>query len=325
LVKLTAGWWPRGRGQSALAQQVDAARAWSTRPTLADVLTCASDAVTVSVSTCLVSKKHCRATASSATCQAVIADIEVVIALGLGKKTTGKVSRSEDFGQLVTTTIEHHRAVRQRERNRWLALGTIAGPLVFVSTWVILGITRSDYSMVRQSVSVLGVGSDGVFMDAAFVLGALLLLAGVYGVTQGMREYISSRRCLVCRVMFALPALGMLWAGVFNMNELVLHDIGAGLAFSAPVLAFAVAGTILRQVPAWQRVGNLLFLASPLTLAILIGLLTSASLSVLQSVHGGGIIGLWERALILEVFYWYVALGMRTLNLKPGMPAPNAV
>lgn len=235
------------------------------------------------------------------------------------------VSRCEDSRQPVTATIERRRAIKQRARTCWLALGTIAGPLVFVSACVILGIIRPGYSVVRQSVSVLGTGSHGLLMNAAFALGALLLLAGVYGVTQAMREYLSPRRCLICGIMLAMPELGMLWAGIFNMNERVLHDIGASLAFGTPVLAFAVVGTILRPVSPWRRVGNSLLLASPLTLAIYIGLLTSAPLYVLQSVRGGGVLGLWERALIIEVFAWYVILGLRTLSHKPETPASNPI
>jgi hypothetical protein len=126
-------------------------------------------------------------------------------------------------------------------------------------------------------------------------------------------------------VLLALPAIGMLWAGIFNMHWITLHNIGAGLAFTAPILAFLVAGIILRRSPRRRGIGDWLILASPLTVALLIGYLASAPLSALKSVDGGGTLGIWERVLILEVFLWYVILGWRALRDRREAGIPQSV
>lgn len=67
---------------------------------------------------------------------------------------------------------------------RWLALGAIAGPVLFTLAWVILGVlspgytawgTRiAPYSSLSQPISGLGLGPTAPFMNAAFVLRGLL-------------------------------------------------------------------------------------------------------------------------------------------------------
>lgn len=218
----------------------------------------------------------------------------------------------------MAATVESHTTARRDGSANWLALGAIAGPVLFILTWIILGFARPGYSVVRQSVSALGIGPHGGLMDTAFVVGALLIFAGIFGINQSVRASSDTRAGIrrLCMVLLALPAIGMLWAGIFNMHRITLHNIGAGLAFTAPILAFLVAGIVLRRSSGQRGIGDWLILASPLTVALLIGFFTSAPLSALKSVDGGGTLGIWERVLILEVFVWYVILGWRALHSR---------
>jgi len=227
-----------------------------------------------------------------------------------------KLFRIKSQGDWMAATVESRTTAKRDGSTNWLALGAIAGPVLFILAWIILGFARPGYSVVRQSVSALGIGPHGGLMNTAFVVGALLIFAGVFGINQSIRASSDTRTGIrrLCMVLLALPAIGMLWAGIFNMHWITLHNIGAGLAFTAPVLAFLVAGIILRRSPRRRGMGDWLILASPLTVALLIGFLTSAPLSALKSVDGGGTLGIWERVLILEVFWWYVILGWRALH-----------
>src|SRR6266508_2188525 len=84
------------------------------------------------------------------------------------------------------------------ETARWLALGAVAGPVLFTLAWFILGFLSPGYSLfgiqiapyspISQPISGLGLGPTGPFMNAAFVLSGLLLLAGVIGIFQGIGE-----------------------------------------------------------------------------------------------------------------------------------------
>src|SRR5918998_6019931 len=84
------------------------------------------------------------------------------------------------------------------EATRWLALGAVAGPAVFTLAWFILGFLSpgytifgtkiAPYSPISQPISGLGMGPTAPFMNAAFVLSGILLMAGVIGVFQTPNE-----------------------------------------------------------------------------------------------------------------------------------------
>src|SRR2546425_1876540 len=99
---------------------------------------------------------------------------------------------------LIGETFAKPAAQASPEATRWLALGAVAGPVLFTLAWFILGFLSPGYSIfgtviapyspISQPISGLGMGPTGPFMNAAFVLGGLLLLAGVVGTFQCIRE-----------------------------------------------------------------------------------------------------------------------------------------
>jgi hypothetical protein len=91
---------------------------------------------------------------------------------------------------------------RARNTARRLALGAVAGPALFTLAWLVLGFLSpgytlfgtliAPYSPISQPISGLGLGPTGAFMNTAFVLSGLLLLAGVVGIFRTVRP--SGRR-----------------------------------------------------------------------------------------------------------------------------------
>src|ERR1700676_5445488 len=81
---------------------------------------------------------------------------------------------------------------------RWVALGAVAGPVLFTLGWFVLGFvspgytmwgTRiAPYSVVSQPLSGLGLGPTGPFMNAVFMLSGLLMVVGAVGVFRSIRE-----------------------------------------------------------------------------------------------------------------------------------------
>src|SRR6266542_6662982 len=100
---------------------------------------------------------------------------------------------------------------------RWLALGDVAGPVLFTLAWFVLGFLSpgftifgtliAPYSPISAPISGLGLGPTAPFMNTAFVLGGLLLLAGVIGIVQGIRELAAVARWS-CTALLALTPLG---------------------------------------------------------------------------------------------------------------------
>lgn len=199
---------------------------------------------------------------------------------------------------------------------RWLALGAVAGPILFTLAWLVLGFlspgytawgTRiAPYSPISQPISGLGLGITAPFMNTAFVLSGLLILAGVVGIFQSIREMGAVARWS-CAVLLALLPLGMAMDGIFTLESGFLHFVGFGLGVVSPVLGFVVTGLVLRRVPSFRRFGYWLLLGSPLTLALVVLYFMTFSPTVAGTQTG--VAGLTERILIVEVLAWYMALG----------------
>lgn len=199
---------------------------------------------------------------------------------------------------------------------RWLALGAMVGPVLFTLAWFVLGFLSpgftifgtliAPYSPISAPISGLGLGPTAPFMNAAFVLGGFLLLAGVAGIFHGITEVRTLTRW-GCALLLALSPLGSIMDGIFTLESGALHFIGSLLGLGAPVLGFLVTGLVLRRVPRWRRFGRWLLLGSALTLALC--LLFFATFTPTWEGARSGVAGLTERILIVEVFAWYVAMG----------------
>jgi hypothetical protein len=199
---------------------------------------------------------------------------------------------------------------------RRLALGAVAGPVLFTLAWLVLGFLSpgyilfgtliAPYSAISQPISGLGLGPTALFMNTAFVLGGLLLLAGVVGIFWSIREMSATARW-ICAGLFALSPLGLVVDGIFSLEAIFPHLIGFLLACATPILSFLVVGLLLRRIPRWRRFGSWLLLGCPLTLALLV--LFFASFDPLAAGAGRGVSGLTQRVLAVEVLGWFVAMG----------------
>jgi Protein of unknown function (DUF998) len=202
------------------------------------------------------------------------------------------------------------------EATRWLALGAVVGPVLFTLAWFILGFlspgytawgTRiAPYSPISQGISGLGLGITAPFMNTAFVLCGLFLLAGAVGIFQGIREMGAVARWS-CTVLLALSALGSVVDGIFTLESFLPHMVGFLLGVASPVLSFVVIGLLLRRVQRWRRFGSWLLLASPLTLVLLVLFFLTFSPTVAGTQTG--VAGLTERILAVEVQAWFVVMG----------------
>lgn len=197
-----------------------------------------------------------------------------------------------------------------------LALGAVVGPVVFAATWFVLGFVSQGYSIwgtwiapysaITQPISGLGLGDTAPFMNTAFVLCGLLVAAGSVGIFQGIGELGRAGRW-VCTGLMALSGVGAAICGIFDLESFFPHFIGFLLAAGTPVFGFLIIGWQLRRAPRWRRLGGWLFLAGPLTLALMISYFVSFDPTAAGAGHG--IAGLVQRVLILEIHAWYVALG----------------
>lgn len=202
---------------------------------------------------------------------------------------------------------------------RLLSAGAIAGPVLFTVAWLLLGFVSpgytmfdvriEEYSAISQPISGLGLGVTAPYMNAAFVLGGLLTLAGVIGV---VRALPARPAAWWAAGLLACTPVGMIIDGVFDLESMMAHLLGFALAIAVPVISFVVAGTYFRGVQGWRRFGTWLRLAGPLTLALLV--LFFATFDPTASGDAQGIAGLTQRILVTEVLAWFVAMGWISLR-----------
>ena len=194
-----------------------------------------------------------------------------------------------------------------------LELGAIAGPVLLTVAWLVLGavspgydvwgIHVSPYSPISQPISGLGLGPTGPFMNAAFVVSGLLIVVGVYGAFERIPEM---RARYVFAPLLALAGLGSVIDGLFTFENFFMHFVGFVLALTT-IVTLPVTGFFLRRTSGWRRFGTALLAAGPLTLALTVIYFATFTPTV-QGIQSG-IAGLTERALVLEIQAWYVALG----------------
>ncbi|MDO3700271.1 DUF998 domain-containing protein [Micromonospora sp. C28SCA-DRY-2] len=201
--------------------------------------------------------------------------------------------------------------------SRVLALGAVAGPVLFTLAWLVLGFVSpgytvagthiAPYSLVSQPISGLGMGDTAPFMNTAFVLSGLLLLAGVIGVFQGTAGTGRPAARWVSTVLLALSPAGLVVVGLFDLDSPLPHFAGAALIYILPILSFPLAGRYLRGIPRWRRFGNGLLIAGALTLVLTLIFLMTFDEDTTAAGHGIG--GLTQRILFTEVLAWFAAMG----------------
>lgn len=196
-----------------------------------------------------------------------------------------------------------------------MPLLAIAGPVLFTLGWFTLGFVSpgfsvggdwiAPYSAVSHPISGLGMGDTAIYMNSAFILGGLLLLVGVIGVFRTVDTLDRPGRW-VYAALLGLSPLGLVIAGIFDLDHEIGHFVGFGLVVS-PVFTFALAGRFFRGIPEWRRFGTWLILGSPLTLLLLV--LYLLSFDETATSNNDGVAGITSRLLGLGIHAWFVAMG----------------
>ena len=219
---------------------------------------------------------------------------------------------------MIATKYSMH---TRSKTTRWLTLGAVIGPILFTLTWIILGFISpgyplwdlwiAPYSAISQPISGLGLGITAPYMNAAFILTGVLTIAGAIGIYRNISEEGATKRWRYI-LLLALPGLGTIMDGVFNLESMMLHNLGFLLVLSV-IVSFPIIGSQLRNIPGWQQFGRRLILGGPLTLVLAV--LYFATFNPEAAGAGIGIGGLTQRLLIVQIHVWYVALGWKTFYL----------
>jgi len=209
---------------------------------------------------------------------------------------------------------------------RIASIGAIAGPVLFLAAWIVLGLlqpmAKTDYGLiggiagaVTNPISALGVGPNAGLFNCAFVFCGLLMIVGVLGALRTARPVGQPAMRIWSTVLLALSPIGLVLAGIFTLaTSVLMHNVAALLLFVVPLAAFPVSAVYFRRIPGWQRFGNMLLVAAPLTLVLLVSFVATFHLSAV--VAGTGVAGLTERLLVSEIHAWYAAIGWQGFRVQ---------
>lgn len=200
-------------------------------------------------------------------------------------------------------------------RLRRLAWGAVIGPVQFTVAWLVLGAVSSGYTMwdirvasyspISQPISGLGLGSTAGYMNTAFVLLGILLITGVVGIVNGLPE-LSRRARLTCAILLAMPGVGAIVDGLFDLESILMHTAGFALVL-IPIVGFPIVGRLLGRILRWRAWGRPLVFAGPVTLVLAV--FYFASFDPVAAGENMGVGGLAQRILVTEILTWYAILG----------------
>ncbi|RMI31436.1 DUF998 domain-containing protein [Nocardia stercoris] len=207
-------------------------------------------------------------------------------------------------------------AVARWPRLLSLALALAAAPVGFTAVWMVLGVLSPGYTLfghhfrhysaISQPISGLGIGATAPYMNAAFIVTGVLVLAGVPAAFATVDHADHQRRSWSIALLSA-TGVGMIIDGLFTLAQPIPHLLGFAFGILVPVVAFPVAGGYLREAPRWQRFGRRLRYAGPITLALIILFFLTFRATPDAAEHG--ISGIVERVLVTEVLACFAALG----------------
>lgn len=221
---------------------------------------------------------------------------------------------------------------------RWLLLGGVAGPAVFIMVALVLGATRPGYDPTYTFVSQLSLDGGGAWQVANFVVSGTLIALAAVGLRSSPAAGGIARRGWSA---VALIGVGLTLLGIFRDDPWLLYPPGAGRGIGWPVSpagwghllsgfatfgafevgALSFARGLARAGLATARVACLVpAVAFPLVYGVA---LVSAFASWDPASPLGGYAGLFQRLALLTMLAWvaWVAIYFaRVPDAPPGSP-----
>jgi len=219
-----------------------------------------------------------------------------------------------------------------------LLAGGVAGPILFVLAFTVLGAIHPGYTPMRQFVSLLSLSDDGWTMTLAFLVSGCLVIAGAVGIRRSIR---TGPGCRWIPRLTGAAGVGLVVAGIFPTDPLQGYPPGApeglplsgswhaGLHVLAALLIFV--GLPMASFIAARRFavdglsGWMAYSVASGVVMVVANAATSASPGTVGLFPD--IAGLLQRVSLIGGFGWLAAFCLLLLRARP-MPVaapPSAV
>jgi len=203
---------------------------------------------------------------------------------------------------------------------RFLALGGLAGPILFISLIILCGALRPGYSHVTQFISELGEtgGSHAALMNLLGFIPTGLLLAA-FGVSLAY-GFPRSSLCLAAAILLVVYGLGITGAGLYSCDpgcpsqhlsfDGMMHRVVSISAFLAGILGIALWARCFRSIAAWRSLSRYSAVSSAMALVFLLLVGATEQSRVFT--------GVWQRLSMLTMDLWCALVGLRVFRSGAG-------
>jgi hypothetical membrane protein len=200
----------------------------------------------------------------------------------------------------------------------------VAGPVLFVAAFLVVGATRPGYDAMRTFISQLSLGDDGWTQIANFVVCGLLITAFAFGLR---RRMTAGRGATWGPRLIGIVGIGLVIAGVFVTDPALgyppggpagltesssahgsIHLLGALLVFAGLPAAAIVFYRRFGTVPARGGMRMYSLATAILMLAFFIAANVAAATEGLR-----GVAGLLQRASVVTGWAWITVLARMSI------------
>lgn len=212
---------------------------------------------------------------------------------------------------------------------RLLALGGVAGPILFSTIVIVSAALRTDYSHVADFISELGATGTpfaGLMNYAGFLPGGLMLAAFGVALAKALpRGHVAT----LAATLVTLFGSGVAISAIVSCDpgcpqtggsvENLIHNRIAPIAFLCLIAAAAILGALFRGAPAWRSLSIYSLISSLVGLCLLVAL--ASSLDTREHT------GLWQRLLLAVLFLWCAVVCLRAFRqlASHGSPSNNGM
>ena len=203
---------------------------------------------------------------------------------------------------------------------RFLALGGLAGPILFISLIIICGALRPGYSHVTQFISELGEtgGSHaGIMNHLGFIPTGLLFSA--FGIALAYR-FPRTSLSLAAAILMVVYGIGIAGAGVYSCDpgcpsqhlsfDGMMHRVVSISALLAGILGIALWARCFRSLAAWRSLSRYSAVSSGMALVFL--------LLVGATERSRVFTGVWQRLSMVTLDLWCAIVGLRVFRSAAG-------
>lgn len=224
----------------------------------------------------------------------------------------------------TTSPVRRDVAMPDDKLTRWLLVGGVVGPVLFVITFLIEGATRPGYDPWLQTVSALSLSGWGWMQVVNFLICGTLVIGFAIGLRRALSA--SGRGLLWGPLLIAVVGLGLVVAGLFVTNPAqgyppgtpdgpsvtttlhgTIHGFAGLVVFGVLPIACYVMARYFAGRPGW-RGWALYSVATGIAMwACFAGFIATGL--------GTGPAGLYERLAIVAGWSWIALLATRLLRL----------